>query len=422
MIKILHTADWHIDAPLRDFTDLQRRQLRASLLEMPGKIAELCIREGCDLMLLCGDVFDGPYTREGYEAVYRALERVQIPVFISPGNHDPYREGSVWVREAWPENVYLFRHREITSFTIRELDCRIYGAAFTGTDCPALLTDFHAEGTERYALLVVHGDPTNPSSPYNPITAAQVREAGVDYAALGHIHAQGRFEAGAGICAWPGCPMGRGFDETGTKGVLIAELEETVRTRFVPLQVPRFFAYDLDVSGDPVAAVASLLPPGGSRDHYRIRLTGENHKGAVTKYLSLVRGGKESPDTLFQSAHVINIPLHRAFGKIALVDVKKMLHAAGRLDGIAVKRLIPVRKRATKPRLRIVRGPVGSGVHQVDYGLRRGKIELPVQKSAFGELSAPGKTRTGRKAGFKHTARGDAPAVALKLYDILSGI
>ena len=56
MIKILHTADWHIDAPLRNFTDLQRRELRSSLLEMPGKIAQVCIREGCDLVLLSGDV------------------------------------------------------------------------------------------------------------------------------------------------------------------------------------------------------------------------------------------------------------------------------------------------------------------------------------------------------------------------------
>ena len=279
MIKILHTADWHIDAPLREFTDWQRRELRASLLELPGKIADLCIREGCDLMLLSGDVFDGSYTREGYEAVFRALERVEIPVFISPGNHDPYREGSVWIREQWPENVYLFRRNEITSFAIRELDCRIYGAAFTGSDCPALLTDFHADCTERYALLVVHGDPANPSSPYNPVAAAQVRDAGVDYAALGHIHAQGRFEAGAGICAWPGCAMGKGYDETGTKGVLIAELEDSVQIRFVPLNVPRFFGYDLDVSGDPVAAVEAILPPGGSRDHYRIRLTGEVQPG-----------------------------------------------------------------------------------------------------------------------------------------------
>ena len=73
--------------------------------------------------------------------------------------------------------------------------------------------------------------------------------------------------------------MGKGYDETGTKGVLIAELEETVHTRFIPLKVPRFFEYHLDVSGDPVEAVESLLPPGGSGDHYRIRLTGEASPG-----------------------------------------------------------------------------------------------------------------------------------------------
>ena len=41
MIRILHTADWHIDAPLRSFTDHQRRELRASLLELPGMINDL---------------------------------------------------------------------------------------------------------------------------------------------------------------------------------------------------------------------------------------------------------------------------------------------------------------------------------------------------------------------------------------------
>ena len=136
MIKILHTADWHIDAPLRNFTDLQRRELRSSLLEMPGKIADLCLREGCDLVLLAGDIFDGPYSREGYEAVYRALERMEVPVFVAPGNHDPYRDLSPWVREPWPENVYIFKRQEISSYAIRELDCRVYGAAFTESRCP----------------------------------------------------------------------------------------------------------------------------------------------------------------------------------------------------------------------------------------------------------------------------------------------
>lgn len=286
MIRILHTADWHIDAPLREFTDLQRRELRASLLEIPGAIAELCLRERCDLVLLSGDIFDGPCTREGYEAVYRALERMAVPVFVSPGSRDPYRAGSPWADEVWPENVYLFKYPEVSAFTIRELDCRIYGAAFTGSRSGPLLTDFRATCTERHALLVLHGDPTDPESPRNPVTAAQLRETGVDYAALGGVHTPGRFEAGAGVCAWPGCPMGRGFSETGTKGVLIAEVDETVYVRFLPLSGPRFFEYTVDALDDPVGAVASVLPAAGSRDYYRIHVTGQTRDGSMDRLAS----------------------------------------------------------------------------------------------------------------------------------------
>ena len=281
MIKILHTADWHMDAPLRELNEIQRRELRAASLALPGQIADICIREGCDLCLISGDVFDGVWSREGYEAVYRALERMDVPVFIAPGNHDPYWERSVWVMEQWPENVYLFRSPELSSFRVAELDCRIYGAAFTSSQSEPMLEGFFAGCGERYAILVLHGDPTNPASPYNPVTAAQVREAGIDYAALGHIHARGQFDAGAGLCVWPGCPMGQGYDETGTKGVVIAEVGETVSARFLPLQTPRFFEYRVEAGSDPAAALESVLPPGGSRDHFRIFLTGEAEPDAV---------------------------------------------------------------------------------------------------------------------------------------------
>ncbi len=275
MIRVLHTADWHMDAPLRDFTGEQRRELRRAMLEVPGKIADIADREGCDLCLIAGDVFDGAYSREGYEAVYNAFDRMEIPVFIAPGNHDPYREDSVWVKEGWPENVFFFRSNEIRAYRLRRLDCVIYGAGFTASDCPGLLEDFRAECTERYALMVMHGDPTNLSSPYNPVNSVQVREAGLDYVALGHIHAPGRFGAGASMCAWPGCPMGHGFDETGTKGVLVAEIEEGTNVRFLPLDVPKFFDYTVPAGDDPFSTVEALLPAGGSRDHIRIRLTGE---------------------------------------------------------------------------------------------------------------------------------------------------
>ncbi len=275
MIKVLHTADWHMDAPMRGFPPEQRRQLRAVQLALPGQIADICIREGCDLCLIAGDVFDGPYTREGYEAVYRALSRMAVPVFIAPGNHDPYRPDSVWARESWPENVHIFTKPELSAFRIPSLDCRVWGAAFMATDSPALLPGFQAMGSERWALLVLHGDPATPGSPYNPVTAAEVRDAGVDYAALGHIHAGGQFSAGGALCAWPGCPMGRGWDETGIKGVLIAQPGSDEPLRFLPLDTPRFFDLTVPAGDDPAGAIAASLPGLGSNDFFRIRLTGE---------------------------------------------------------------------------------------------------------------------------------------------------
>ena len=277
MIKILHSADWHMDAPLRQFSPEQRSFLRKKMLSLPGMIADVCIREDCDLVLLAGDVFDGTaYTPESVEAVRRALERMEVPVFIAPGNHDFYGANSVWAREEWPANVFVFNRQELSAFRLRSLNCRVYGAAFTSMDCPGLLTGFRAGGEEQYALMVLHGDPSSPDSDYNPVTAAQVRDSGLDYLALGHVHAPGRFGAGAGMCAWPGCPMGHGWDETGTKGVLIAELDQETSMRFIPLDVPKFYDLELPVGENAAQALAELLPGGGSEDFFRVKLTGES--------------------------------------------------------------------------------------------------------------------------------------------------
>lgn len=275
MLKILHSADWHLDAPMRGFSPEQRRFLRQKMLALPDQIAQVCIREGCDLVLLAGDLFDGfSYTADSVDALRSSLARMEVPVFIAPGNHDFYGEKSPWFRETWPDNVFIFKKQEPSAYRLPSLDCRVYGAAFTGMDCPGLLQNFSADCREKYALMVLHGDPTTPDSPYCPVTAAQVRDSGLDYLALGHIHAPGRFGAGAGMCAWPGCPMGHGYDETGVKGVLVTELDNEASIRFVPLDTPRFYDLTVPAGDDPGEAVASVLPGGGSEDFFRVRLTG----------------------------------------------------------------------------------------------------------------------------------------------------
>ena len=58
MMKILHSADWHLDAPMSGKTEEQARFLRQELSKIPEKIATLAQTDHCDLMLLAGDLFD----------------------------------------------------------------------------------------------------------------------------------------------------------------------------------------------------------------------------------------------------------------------------------------------------------------------------------------------------------------------------
>ena len=271
-MKILHTADWHLDSPFLGHSPEIQKYLKQALLKVPGMIAEVCHRENCDLMLLSGDVFDGNYTRDSYEAAYQALESVQIPVFITPGNHDFVSLSSPWTRETWPENVHIFKEETITM--VEAAGCRIYGAAYHAIEAPAMLKGFHAEEGDGYAIGILHGDTTQAKSEYCPITTYQIKNSGLDYLALGHIHKGDSLRAGKTLCAWPGCPMGKAFDEPGEKGVLIIELGEQVQKRFVPLDTPRFYDLQTEPENDPVAAVGELLPAVGNEDFYRITLKG----------------------------------------------------------------------------------------------------------------------------------------------------
>ncbi len=307
-LKILHTADWHLDSPFRGFTPEQRGLLMAAQREIPGKITDLCLREDCDLMLLAGDIFDGIPSGETVALVKRELERCGVPVLIAPGNHDFCGPGSPWLEERWPDNVFLFTGG-LESVTISALNCRIYGAGYQSMDCPALLEEFQAEGPEKYKIAVLHGDPAQKNSPYNPITTAQVRGSGLDYLALGHIHKAGTFRAGNTLCAWPGCPMGRGWDETGEKGVCIVTLGDSVALQAVSLDLPRFQELDTQVGPDPAQSVEALLPGLGGRDFYRISLTGwgkvnlEALKERFRGYANLeLRDQTEDPDTLWEGA------------------------------------------------------------------------------------------------------------------------
>ena len=279
-IKILHAADLHLDSPFEALSAGKAAIRRQEQRQLLSSLAELAGAEQVDLVLLSGDLLDSGNTYyETGEELIRSLQEIQAPVFIAPGNHDFYSPKSPYARLQLPENVHIFREKAIRFVSLPRLNARVYGAAFTENQSGPLLRDFHAERKEGvWNLLCLHGEVGNRDSVYDPISLEDLAQSGMDYAALGHIHkASGLQKAGSTWYSWPGCPEGRGFDETGEKTVSIVTLSRTdCELRAVSIASRRYETLRVDVTGkDPLLAIHTSLPDDTVRDVYRITLTGE---------------------------------------------------------------------------------------------------------------------------------------------------
>ncbi len=279
-IKLLHAADLHLDSPFEGLRAGKAAVRRAEQRRLLQRLAALVKKDDLQLVLLPGDLLDSElsYAETG-EALCACLRQMAVPVFIAPGNHDYYSARSPYARLQLPENVHIFTDRNIRCFALPGLNARVYGAAFTENCSGPLLRGFRAERKEGVVnLLCLHGELGGKDSPYDPITEEELQQSGMDYAALGHIHkASGLLRAGATWYSWPGCPEGRGFDETGEKTVSIVELSGAacaLRTRVISTH--RYEIMKVDVTGaDPLLAIHTQLPDDTVRDVYRIILTGE---------------------------------------------------------------------------------------------------------------------------------------------------
>jgi hypothetical protein len=80
--------------------------------------------------------------------------------------------------------------------------------------------------------------------------------------------------------------MGRGYDETGEKGVYIVELGDQTEIRFVSLDTPRF--YDLEVDTD-TKSPEDVLPATDNSSFFRVTLTGSG--GEALEQLKARFGG-----------------------------------------------------------------------------------------------------------------------------------
>ena len=269
MIRVLHGADLHLDSPFSSLSPAIGAQYRALQRKLPTKIVEIANKRGCQILVLSGDVFDSEEVHpETVQALQNALAAFGGYVFIAPGNHDPYTELSVWAQCKWPDHVHIFK-KEYECVVLEELGCRVHGGAFFAQDCYVPLPKVQPCGYME--LGVFHGDSLNSGSYYRPISRDAIAESGLDYLALGHIHKRKMPEQiGTAWCGWPGVTMGRGFDETGSCGVLDVQLRNgRCEAEFVPLENPFYEIVTVSPGVEP------NIPQNSGRCHCRMRFVGQ---------------------------------------------------------------------------------------------------------------------------------------------------
>ena len=277
-VKILHCADLHLDSPFDSLPDDKAAKMRSEQRELLLYISDIAASRDADIVLMSGDLLDSTVAYyETSDALINALSRIKAKVFISPGNHDYFCPASPYAFVEFPDNVHIFKSQEIECVELPELNCRVYGAGFTGCSCASLLNGFEAADDGLINLMVIHGNIMGDS--YNRITTENIASSNLDYLALGHIHSySGILSAGKTHYAYPGCAQGRGFDETGEKGVLFGEVSKgNVNLTFIPTASRQYKDITISVDGadSPSDVLDRTISESCKNDILRVTFTGE---------------------------------------------------------------------------------------------------------------------------------------------------
>ncbi len=273
MVKLLHSGDFHLDSPFSGLSPQEAKDCRENQRHLVEDLIQLATDSQCDCVLLTGDLFDGKRVYgETLDFLRRTFGRCSCPIFIAPGNHDYVNSGSPYLG-TWPDNVHIFKSHTIEG--VSQGNFTVWGAGFTASHAPSLLEGFSATG-EGLHIMAIHGD-VAPDSVYNPITKGQIAASGLQYLALGHTHkAQSLLQEGNTYYGWPGCLMGRGFDELGQKGAyLVSVSQEKTQAEFIPLGQRTYEIITVSVGENPEEDIRKALPENPIDKMVRVILEGQ---------------------------------------------------------------------------------------------------------------------------------------------------
>src|SRR5450759_2271927 len=101
MPKILHTADWQMGLKASHVAAVADR-VRSARLQAARVLIAKANAANVDAVVLAGDLFEDNLVQDRLvHELVQVLAEAKAPVFVLPGNHDPYSQDSVYRRGSW---------------------------------------------------------------------------------------------------------------------------------------------------------------------------------------------------------------------------------------------------------------------------------------------------------------------------------
>ncbi len=263
IFRFLHTGDLHLDSPFVGLTTEAPGSvsavLREATLESWKRVVALALQERVDFFLVAGDAFENAnHTLRGQLAFrdgLAELARAGVPSFVVTGNHDP--ESGWGPSVGWPDRVHRFPTTHVEGRSVLRGDdeiARIYGIGYPKRDVTAnLAAKFRREPSVPFAVGLLHANVGGDTSAgnYAPCTIGDLRDADMDYWALGHIHRHRVISAARPTAVYCGNPQGRDPGEMEPRGCYVVSVDDAggIRPEFHPTDVARWQQLDVSIDG-----------------------------------------------------------------------------------------------------------------------------------------------------------------------------
>lgn len=326
-LKFIHCADLHLDSPFSGLSETSAALagfLRGATFSAFKNAVDCALRSRADFFLISGDVYDGEDRSVRAQLFFleqlKRLSDAGIPSFTVHGNHDPL---SGWELDRdLPPLAYRFGAEiESVPLTVKgERVGTVHGCSFPVRDVDEnLALRFAGRRTEGVNIALLHCNVGGRKGHenYAPCSLDDLRAAGMDYWALGHVHGAEVLSHDP-LVVYPGNLQGRHIGETGKKGVFSATLGSGGAlpggrggVEFVPCDVVRWRKDALSIEGmqrdEELFAAFERMKEGARHDAggrpviVRATVAGRGKLSALLRRPGFLSGAGGLAETLNQS-------------------------------------------------------------------------------------------------------------------------